>query len=103
MAYPTAVNNQITDAVNDQNIAAINDQITAAIVARADQIKQLQAEIGALQQAADALSGGAPTSPAKPPPEAKPKTGRKPMSAADRQLLSKRMKASWAKRRKAKG
>ena len=102
MAYPTAVNNQISDAVNDQNIAAINDQITAAIVARAAQIKQLQAEIGALQQAADALSGGATTSPSKPTSKAKTKTGRKPMSAADRQLISERMKASWAKRKRAR-
>ena len=72
MAYPTAVNNQITDAVNDQNIAAINDQIASSIVARTAQITQLQAEIGALQQAADALSGGAPPAHRSPRPRPRP-------------------------------
>ncbi len=47
-------------------------------------------------------ASAAATAPAAQPKAAKKRT-RKPMSAAARKAMSKRMKASWAKRRQAKG
>ena len=87
-------------------------QISEAIKARQAQITQLQSEIETLQRAASIMGGG-PKAPAKatrqpkakPKPKAKlqPKPKRRPMTAAQRAAVGKRMKAYWAKRRKAKG
>ena len=84
-------------------------QFTEAIAARHAQIKTLQADIETLQRAASIMGDGA-TAPAKakptqkatarPKPKPQPKKKpRAPWSAARRR----RMKAYWAKRRKAKG
>ncbi len=95
-------------------------EITTAIKARQAQITQLQNDIQLLQRAASVLGGGT-TGPAKavsqpkPKPKAKrsrkakakPKTTAKPKqhvwSAAEKRAIGRRMKAYWAKRRKAKG
>ena len=79
--------------------ATVNSQITDAISARQAQITQLGREIEALQTAASALRGSKTAGRAASTP--KTKTGRSPMSAAARKAVSVRMKASWAKRKKA--
>ena len=88
-------------------------EITQAIAAKQTQISQLQSDIDALQRAATVL-GGKTTAKATSQPKAKRKRRkrraaatttqkRKSMwSAADKRAISKRMKAYWAKRRKAK-
>ncbi len=93
-------------------------EITKAIAARQTQITQLQSEIATLQRAASIV--GPPARAAakpkpkqkasakprpKPKPKAKPKATRKrhQWSAAEKAAIGKRMKAYWAKRRKAKG
>ena len=88
-------------------------EITEAIAAKQTQISQLQSDIDALQRAATVL-GGKTTAKATSQPKAKRKRRkrrvaakttqkRKPIwSAADKKAISKRMKAYWAKRRKAK-
>ena len=76
--------------------------------ARPDQVKTLQADIDALQRAASVLGGEttAKTTPARQPttspaqPSAKRK--RKPWSEAARKAMSKRVKAYWAKRKRAR-
>ena len=98
-------------------------ELTDAITAMQAQIDQLQSDIGTLQSAATVLRGKSTPAKATPGrPKAKrkrrkmraaakaapgqPKTTqkRKPTwSDADREAISKRMKAYWAKRRKAKG
>ena len=100
-------------------------EITKAIEARQAQITQLQSDIETLQRAAGIVGGTGTTAKATPQPKAKrkikrgrrkraatkgslgkPKTTqkRKPTwSAADREAISKRMKAYWAKRKKARG
>ena len=81
-------------------------EITAAIEARQTQITQLQADIEALQRAASVLGGKTTAKAARQPttnpaqPSAKRK--RKPWSAAARRAMSKRLKASWAKRKRAR-
>ena len=92
-------------------------EITNAIAARQTQITQLQSEIATLQRAASVL--GPPTRAAakakpkqkpkakpqpKPKPKAKPKATPKQhqWSAAEKAAIGKRMKAYWAKRRKAR-
>ncbi len=88
-------------------------EITAAITARHAQIKTLQSDIDALQRAASVLGGKArttakaasqPKATAKPKPKAKPKAQgkRHQWSAAEKAAIGKRMKAYWAKRRKAR-
>ena len=82
-------------------------EITAAITAKQAQIKTLQADIDALQRAASVLDGERSatakvtrqpkTSPAQPSAKRK----RKPWSAAAKKAMSKRIKASWAKRKRA--
>ncbi len=83
-------------------------EITDAIAARHAQIKTLQADIEALQRAATVL--GEETT-AKATPARQPTTGsaqpkakrtRKPWSAAAKRAMSKRIKASWAKRKRAR-
>ena len=78
-------------------------EITKAIAARQTQITQLQSEIETLQCAAGIMGGE--TAPAKatrqPTATPKPKAKRRPMTAAQRAAVGKRMKASWAKRKKA--
>ncbi len=84
------------------------NEITEAIAARHAQIKTLQADIDALQRAATVLGGkttakGTParqptTSPAQPSAKRK----RKPWSAAAKKAMSKRVKASWARRKRAR-
>ena len=78
-------------------------EITIALAARHAQIKQLQADVDALQRAARVL-GGETTAKATSQTKAKPKPKQKGrgMSAAARKAVSVRMKAYWAKRRKAR-
>ena len=89
-------------------------EITKALAAKQGQIKKLQRDIDALMRAAGILAGGEVKAKAKTKAKAKakakaaqPKAKRtrktKTMSAAARKAVSKRMKAYWAKRRKAKG
>ena len=97
-------------------------EITQAVAAKQTQITQLQSEIETLQRAATILRGKrtpAKVTPSKPKAKRKrrkmraaakgspgqPKTTQKrkvTWSASDREAISKRMKAYWAKRRKAK-
>ena len=74
-------------------------EITKAIEARQAQITQLQSDIETLQGAASVLGAG--TAPAKAPSQPKPK--QHVWTAAEKAAIGKRMKAYWAKRRKAKG
>ncbi len=104
-------------------------EITAAIKARQTQITRLQSDIETLQRATS-IMGGTTKAPAKttsqPKPKAKrktkakakqkpqpklkpkqktrakPKPKRHVWSAAEKKAIGKRMKAYWAKRRKAK-
>ena len=84
------------------------NEITAAIAARQAQIKQLQADIDALQRAATVLGGetSAKATPARratsTPAQPSAKRKRKPWSAAAKKAMSKRIKASWAKRKRAR-
>ena len=81
-------------------------EITKALAAKQGQIKKLQRDIDALMRAAGILAGGEVKAKAKAKAKAaqpKAKRTRKTMSAAARKAVSKRMKAYWAKRRKAKG
>ena len=93
-------------------------EITKALAAKQGQIKKLQRDIDALMRAAGILAGGKVKAKAKAKAKTKvkakakakakaaqPKAKRtqKTMSAAARKAVSKRMKAYWAKRRKAKG
>ena len=77
-----------------------------AITAKHAQIKTLQSDIEALQRAATVLGGEttAKATPARQPTtsSAQPKTTRKrkPWSAAAKKAMSKRLKASWVKRKK---
>ncbi len=84
---------------------AVNSQITAAVASRLAQIAQLQGEVDALQSAARALGGTktARTRRSAPKTARKTKTGRAPLSAAARKAVSVRMKASWARRTRARG
>ncbi len=83
-------------------------EITDAITARQAQIKTLQSDIDALQRAATVLGEEttAKATPARQPTTspAQPKTQRKrkPWSAAARKAMSKRVKASSAKRKRAR-
>ncbi len=79
------------------------NEITAAIAARHAQIKTLQADIEALQRAATVL-GGKTTAKVTSQPKTKSKTKRKrrPWSAAARKAMSEKVKASWAKRKRAR-
>ena len=100
-------------------------EITRAIAARHAQIKTLQADIGTLQRAASLVGRKGTTAKGTSQPKAKRKIKRKrrklsaaakgspgqakttqkrkpTWSAADREAISKRMKAYWAKRRRAK-
>jgi len=96
-------------------------QISEAIKARQAQIALLQSDLETLQRAASLMTGGE-VAPAKAKqqskpkakakeksrPQAKPKTKatpqpkpqRRPMTAAQRAAVGKRMKAYWAKRKK---
>ena len=87
-------------------------EITKALTAKQAQIKKLQRDIDALMRAAGILAGGEVKAKAKTKAKAKAKAKaaqpkakrtRKTMSAAAKKAVSKRMKAYWAKRRKAKG
>ena len=87
-------------------------EITKALAAKQGQIKKLQRDIDALMRAAGILAGGEVKAKAKTKAKAKAKAKaaqpkakrtRKTVSAAARKAVSKRMKAYWAKRRKAKG
>ena len=69
--------------------------ISRAIAERQAQIRKLQADIDALQRSI-IITGG------KPSKVAQPARRRKKMSAAARRALSRRMKAYWAAKRKAK-
>ncbi len=79
-------------------------EITAAITARHAQIKTLQADIEDLQRAAAVLGGRTSTTAkaTQPKTKSKPKQKGRGMSAAARKAVSRRMKAYWAKRRKAR-
>ena len=89
-------------------------EITQAIEGRQAQITQLQSDLEALQRAASIMVGGetAPARATRPKataqPKPKPKTKatpqptpkRRPMTAAQRAAVGKRMKAYWVKRKK---
>ena len=87
-------------------------EITRAIATRQTQITQLQSEIETLQRAAS-IVGPPATAAGKPKPKAKPQLKARPKakgkgkphqwSAEEKAAIGKRMKAYWAKRRKAKG
>ena len=83
-------------------------EISEALTAKHAQIKKLQHDIDGLQRAAGILAGGKVKAKAKTKTKTKTKTKAKAkrtrptMSAAARRAVSKRMKAYWAKRRKAK-
>ncbi len=85
-------------------------EITSAIKARQTQITQLQSDIETLQRAASIVGGGTkapakassrPKAPAKPKAKPQPKQKQHQWSAAEKAAIGKRMKAYWAKRRKA--
>ena len=84
-------------------------EITQAIEARQAQITQLQSDIETLQRAASLVgrrgatvkATSQPKAKTKPQPKTKSKRKRPKMSAAAKKAVSKRMKAYWAKRRKA--
>ena len=85
-------------------------EITKALTAKQAQIKNLQRDIDALQRAAGILAGGKAKTKTKAKTKAKAKAAqpkakrtRPTMGAAARKAVSKRMKAYWAERRKAKG
>ena len=99
------------------------NEITKAIAARQTQITQLQSEIATLQRAASIVgppAKAAATAKPKQKPKAKPQPKPKPKvkpkatpnpkakqkrhqwSAAEKAAIGKRMKAYWAKRRKAR-
>ena len=78
-------------------------EITAAIATKHAQIKALQTDIDALQRAASVLGGKTTTKATRQPKtQSKPKQKGRGMSAAARKAVSRRMKAYWAKRRRAK-
>ncbi len=82
-------------------------ELTTAIEARQAQITQLQSDIETLQRAASLVGRTGTTAKATSQPKAKtkpkPKTKRKrrPWSAASKKAMSKRIKASWAQRKRA--
>ena len=86
-------------------------EITKAIAARQTQIAQLQSDIEILQRAASIVGRKGTTAkatrqgkaPAKSKPQPKPKAQgkRRQWSAAKKAAIGKRIKAYWAKRRKA--
>ena len=91
-------------------------EITQALTAKQAQVKKLQRDIDALQRAAGILAGGKVKAKTKTKAKTKAKAKakakaaqpkakrtRSTMSAAARRAVSKRMKAYWARRRKAKG
>jgi len=81
------------------------NEITEAIEARQAQMTQLQRDIETLSRAAAIMGGQAEASPkatSRPTSKTQSKQKRSIWSAADKQAISKRMKAYWAKRRKAK-
>ena len=67
-------------------------EISRAIKAKQTRISELQSDIDALQRVARILGGKLPTT---------SKRKRRKMSAAARKAVAKRMKAYWAKKRKA--
>ena len=83
--------------------------ITAAIKARHAQITQLQSDIETLQRAASIMGERTKATakatsrkvPSQSKPKRKTKRKRRPWSAASKKAMSKRIKAYWAKRRKA--
>ncbi len=86
-------------------------EITKAIAARQAQITQLQSDIETLQRAASIVGGRTkapakaarqPKATAKPKPKPKAQGKRYQWSAAEKAAIGKRMKAYWAKRRKAR-
>lgn len=82
-------------------------EITEALTAKQVQVEKLQREIDALQRAAGILAGKKVRAKTKAKTKTKSeasqaKRTRPTMSAAAKRAVSKRMKAYWAKRRKAK-
>ena len=75
-------------------------EITEAITARQAQIKTLQSDIDALQRAASVLGGKTTAKKATGQPKTTGK--RRQWSAAARAAMSRKVKASWAKRKKAR-
>ena len=89
-------------------------EITQAIAARQAQITELQSDIETLKRAASIVGRtdsaakatsqkvtSQPKPKTKPQPKTQTKRKRPLWSAADKRAISKRMKAYWAKRRKA--
>ena len=95
------------------------NEITEAIEARQTQIAHLQNDIDTLRRAASIMGAQAtvtakatrqkataqpkPTTKPQPKTTPQPKQKRRLWSAAEKKAIGKRMKAYWAKRRKAKG
>ena len=81
------------------------NEISEAIAARHAQIKMLQSDIDALQRATTVLGGEtaakATSQPTTSPAQPTTKRKRKPWSAAAKKAMSKRLRASWAKRKRA--
>ena len=77
--------------------------ITTAIATRQAQITQLQNDIETLQRAAGIMGGKTASAKATRQPKATPQPmpKRRSMTAAERAAVGKRMKAYWAKRKKA--
>ena len=76
-------------------------ELTDAIKVKQAQIAQLHSDIDTLQRAASLLGRQRTTAKAIPA-QPKAKRKRRKMSAAAREALSKRMKATWAKRKRAR-
>lgn len=77
-------------------------EITKAIETRRAQITQLQSDIDILRRAAG-LVGGKGTAPtSQPKAKQKVKRKRRKLSAAARKIISEKVKASWAKRKRAR-
>ena len=76
-------------------------EITEAIDAKQIEITQLQSEIEALQRAATLLGEQSPATTTPRQPKTKQKRKGTTWSAADKKAISRRMKAYWAKRKRA--
>jgi hypothetical protein len=81
------------------------DQIVAMLIAERDKLNRAIEALGAplKRRGRPPVAEPAPVSVSVAPTQAAPTRKRKSMSAARRKEQSERMKAFWAKRRKAKG
>ena len=75
--------------------------ITKAIKGEHPQIRKLRADMEIRQRAASCLAGGRSTTAEASPDQLKTTRKQRKMSAAAKKAVSKRMKAYWAKRKRA--